>query len=122
MGTEAEYQSSMLDGIDKYGSTEHNIAEYVYRKLCILSNLAGTKRSTKKKYNNKYVIVQDSRKNNKHLLLVDRRKSKKYWWTLDLSIALIGSKEELTKVLDKLKYNNPRILSVQVYLHLKETE
>lgn len=116
---EAEYQSSMLGGIDEYGSTEHNIANYVYRKLNILSNLAGTKKphiKKKKKWDNKYVIVQDSRKDNKCLLLVDRKKSKEYWWTHDLSIALIGTKEEMDNVIKKLRYNNPQVISINQYL------
>lgn len=116
---EAEYQSSVLEGIDEYGSTEHNIAEYVYRRLDILSNLAGPKKrhiKKKKKLDNKYVIVQDNRKNNKCLLLADRNKSKEYWWTHDLSIALIGTKEEMDNVIKKLRYNNPRVISINQYL------
>ena len=114
---EAEYQSSVGEGIDEYDSFENAIAEYAYRRLNILSNLAGTKkRYTKKKQDNKYIIVQDSRKDNKCLLLVDRRKSKEYWWTHDLSIALIGTKEEMDNVIKKLRYNNPRVVSINQYL------
>lgn len=75
---EAEYQSSVGEGLDEYDSSENAIAEYAYRRLNILSNLAGTKkRCTKKKWDNKYVIVQDSRKDDTCLLLVDRKKVKR---------------------------------------------
>lgn len=116
---EAEYQSSVGEGIDEYGSTEYNIEKYLDRRLDILLNLAGPKKrriKKKKKWNNKYVIVQDSRKDNTNLLLVDRRKSKEYWWTHDLSIALIGTKEEMNNVIKKLRYNNPRVISINQYL------
>ena len=42
---EAEYQSSVGEGIDEYDSSENVIAEYAYRRLNILSNLAGTKKA-----------------------------------------------------------------------------
>lgn len=116
---EAEYQSSIGEGIDEYGSSKYAIAEYAYRRLNILSNLAGPKKcriKKKKKWDNKYAIVQDSRKDNKRLLLVDRNKSKEYWWTHDLSIALVGTKEEMDNIIKKLRYNNPQVISINQYL------
>lgn len=128
MGTEAHCQSSMWDGYDEYynsHSDEEAIAEMEWERANTLCILSGRMRDSTKyqhkshlsRNDNKFVIIQDSRKDNTNLLLVDRCKSKNYWWTHDLSIALIGTKEEMDKVVKKLRYNNPRVISIDQYFN-----
>lgn len=128
MGVEADYQSSAWDGYDEYYdscSAEEAIAEMEWERantLCILSGIIGNstrrkRKSSSSKNTNKFVIVQDSRKDDAKLLLVDRRKSKKYWWTHDLSIALSGTREEMEEAIKKLRYNNPRVMTINQYLN-----
>ena len=64
-----------------------------------------------------YLIIQNSRKDNTTLMLVDRRKSKKYWWTHDFSLALKGNKNEMKKVVSKLKKNSARIIPYAKYFN-----
>lgn len=65
-----------------------------------------------------YIIICDARKDSicNTLMYVDRRKNKSYWWTHDISIVLHGTFEEMYNVASRLKYNNPRVVSVKKYL------
>ena len=66
---------------------------------------------------NLYVVIQDSRKGGTPIMLVDRKKSNKYWWTKDPSIALMGSKKDMNRVVSKLKRNNARVISYDKYIN-----
>lgn len=123
MCTEAEHLSEIYCDFDGEYDAEY-IARMENERLHTIATLAGIntttyshrkKRRLNKKENGLYLIIQDSRKDDTTLMLVDRRKSKKYWWTHDFSLALKGKKEEMKKVVSKLKRNSARIIPYAMY-------
>lgn len=125
MCTEAEHLSEIYCDFDGEYDAEY-IARMENERLHTIATLAGIntttyshrkKRRLNKKENGLYLIIQDSRKDDTTLMLVDRRKSKKYWWTHDFSLALKGKKEEMKKVVSKLKKNSARIIPYAKYFN-----
>lgn len=118
----SDYVSEAEALADMYGDDFDGTAEWIARKqsdrlhtIAVLSGICDHKPTRKQVTNEKFVIVQDSRKDGTSLMLVDRRKSKKFWWTHDFSLALKGCKSEMQKVANKLKHNNVRVLSYNQY-------
>lgn len=63
-----------------------------------------------------YLILQDSRKNKgMYIAMVDKTKCtepKKFWTSVVSNALKFTSKEEASKICDKLKFNNPRVVPI----------
>jgi len=61
-----------------------------------------------------YVIATDEKGGDRTFFLVDRQKTKEFWWSPSLKLAMKFYKKSAAEYsIKKLRYNNPRIMTVE---------